>query len=159
MSPDPGVQIRWHTAPRDELRPLFALADDSQCQLDGYLRLGRVLVATRGSSIVGHAQLVAADAGDVIELRSLAVVEPWRRRGVGRALVERAVAECRAVGARTLLVATGAADIGNLRFYQLLGFRLLRVERDAFTAATGYPDGLVVDGIPLRDRVWLSLAL
>jgi hypothetical protein len=45
-----------------------------------------------------------------------------------------------------------------LRFYQLLGFRLLRVERDAFTPETGYPE-IVVDGIPLRDRVWLSLTL
>jgi hypothetical protein len=34
---------------------------------------------------------------------------------------------------------------------------LLRVERDAFTAATGYAD-VVVDGIP-RDRVWLSREL
>jgi len=45
-----------------------------------------------------------------------------------------------------------------LRFYQLLGFRLLSVERDAFTPRTGYAD-LEVEGIPLRDRVWLSLDL
>jgi hypothetical protein len=25
--------------------------------------------------------------------------------------------------------------------------------------ADGYPNGLAIDGIPLRDRVWLSLAL
>jgi hypothetical protein len=35
---------------------------------------------------------------------------------VGRALVERAISEVRAEGARRLLVATGSADIGNLRF-------------------------------------------
>ena len=55
-----------------------------------------------------------------------------------------------------MLVATGAADVGNLRFYQRMGFRLLSVERDAFTPATGYPTPIVIDGIPLRDRVWLS---
>jgi RimJ/RimL family protein N-acetyltransferase len=49
-----------------------------------------------------------------------------------------------------------AADVGILRFYQRLGFRLLWIERDAFTPATGYPDAIVIDGIPLRDRVWLS---
>jgi hypothetical protein len=54
---------------------------------------------------------------------------------------------------------TAAAGVGNLRFYQLLGFRMLRVERDAFTVLAGYPEGLKIDGIPLRDRVWLSLAL
>jgi hypothetical protein len=57
-----------------------------------------------------------------------------------------------------LVVATAAADTRVLRFYQLLGFRMLRVERDAFTPENGYPE-IDVDGIPLRDRVWLSLEL
>jgi hypothetical protein len=55
-----------------------------------------------------------------------------------------------------VLVATAAADTGNLRFYQRLGFRMRSVERDAFTPAAGYPPGLCVDGIELRDRVWLD---
>jgi hypothetical protein len=57
-----------------------------------------------------------------------------------------------------MIVATAAADVGNLRFYQRQGFRLRSLERDAFTVATGYQDE-VIDGIPLRDRVWLDLAL
>jgi hypothetical protein len=69
------------------------------------------------------------------------------------------VAECGAAGERRLVVATAAADVGTLRFYQRLGFRMLRVERDAFTPADGYAEGLTIDGIPLRDRVWLDLAL
>jgi hypothetical protein len=28
--------------------------------------------------------------------------------------------------------------------------------RDAVTPATGYPSGLRIDGIELRDRVWLD---
>ncbi len=158
-TPGPGVELRWHMATRGELRHLFALAEDSPEQLDGYLHLGRVLVAIEDGSIVGHLQIVESDTPNEIELKSLAVVEHRQRRGIGRALVGRAVAECRAEGASTLLVATATAGIGNLRFYQLLGFRMLRVERDAFTASSGYPDGLTVDGIPLRDRVWLTLAL
>ena len=62
-------------------------------------------------------------------------------------------------GRSRLLVATAAADIGNLRFYQRVGFRMRSVERDAFTPATGYEDGLEIDGIRLRDRVWLDLPL
>jgi hypothetical protein len=58
-----------------------------------------------------------------------------------------------------MVVATAAADIGNLRFYQRQGFRLRSVERDAFGPATGYPPGLAIDGIPLRDRVWLDRSL
>ena len=36
---------------------------------------------------------------------------------------------------------------------------MLRIERDAFMPSDGYPEGLTIEGIPLRDRVWLSLAL
>jgi GNAT superfamily N-acetyltransferase len=155
----PGIEIGWHTGAREDLRHLFALAEDSPQRLDAYLHLGRVLVATLDGSIVGHLQIVESSTADEVELRSLAVVEERRRRGIGRALVERAVAECRADGAHTLVVATATADVANLRFYQLLGFRMLRVERDAFTTSGGYPAGLTIDGIPLRDRVWLTLAL
>ena len=72
-----------------------------------------------------------------------------------RAAIELARDEEHAV----LTVATASADIGNLRFYQRLGFRMRRIERDAFTPANGYPPGLEVDGIELRDRVWLDLRL
>ena len=71
-------------------------------------------------------------------------------------LVVAALARCAADGWSRIVVATGAADTGNLRFYQRLGFRFLSVERDAFTAATGYSVANVIDGIPLLDRVWLS---
>jgi hypothetical protein len=49
-----------------------------------------------------------------------------------------------------------AADTGNLRCYQRQGFRMRTVERDAFTPATGYPPGVLIDGVELRDRVWLD---
>jgi RimJ/RimL family protein N-acetyltransferase len=65
----------------------------------------------------------------------------------------------RDVGRSRLVVATAAADVGNLRFYQRLGFRLRSVERDAFTPATGYRPGLEVDGTELHDRVWLDRAI
>lgn len=150
------VEIGWHSGPRAPLRPLFELAEDSAVQLDGYLDLGRVLVARDGDEPVGHLQLVPTDRRDEIELKSLAVIADRQREGIGRALVESAVDLCRAEGVRLVLVSTAAADTGALRFYQRLGFRMLRVERDAFTPATGYPDPIVIDGIPLRDRVWLS---
>lgn len=151
--------LAWDTGPREALRHLFELAEDSAEQLDGYLRLGRVLVALEDGSPVGHLQLIESDPLVDVELKSLAVVEHRRHSGIGRALVERALAESRAAGARRMLVSTAAADVGNLRFYQRLGFRMLRIERDAFTAAQGYPPGLALGGIPLRDQVWLDQPL
>lgn len=152
-----AVTIDWFLDSRDELAGLFALADDSPAAVRAYRELGRVLVARDGGVVVGHAQIVVVSGGEV-ELKSLAVCEDRRGEGIGRLLVERAASACRAEGRSTLLVATAAADTGVLRFYQLLGFRMLRVERDAFALENGYPP-VDVEGIPLRDRVWLSLAL
>ena len=56
-------------------------------------------------------------------------------------------------------MATASADVRNLRFYQRLGFRMRAIDRDAFTAATGYRPGIKLDGIELRDRVWLDMRL
>ena len=149
----PSVRITWHDGPRAELRPMFELAEDSERQLDEYLHLGRVLVARRGAALVGHLQLVPTHLLGEIELKNMAVIPDKRRTGVGRALVEEALRGCSAEGWMRMVVATAAADIGNLRFYQRMGFRIRSVEPDAFTPATGYPDPINVDGIPLRDRV------
>jgi GNAT superfamily N-acetyltransferase len=140
------MDIELYSGDREALRPLFELAEDSRELLDAYLPAGEVLVARDGEEIVGHLQLV----GD--EIKNMAVAEAHQGRGIGRALVTAAIERSRGV----LRVATGAADTGNLRFYQRLGFRMLSIERDAFTPATGYPPGLEVDGIELRDRVWLD---
>jgi GNAT superfamily N-acetyltransferase len=152
----PIIDIDWHIGAREELRPLFELAEDSRAQLDEYLDQGKVLVALRGSAMVGHLQLVATNRAGEIELKNMAVHPDQRGTGVGRALVGSAILRCGAEGWSRMVVATAAADTGNLRFYQRLGFRFRSVERDAFTPATGYPDAIVIDGIPLLDRVWLS---
>jgi GNAT superfamily N-acetyltransferase len=154
----PIPAIEWFEGSRDELADLFALADDSPAALSAYRDLGRLLVARDGAALIGHLQLVARDGADAAEVKSIAVREDRQGTGVGRMLLERAMAACRDEGRSELVVATAAADVGVLRFYQLLGFRLLRVERDAFTAEAGYPE-IEIDGIRLRDRVWLSLSM
>ena len=148
------MMVHRYDGDRELLRPLFREADDSEQQIDTYLDLGTVFVAEDDGEIIGHLQLITGD--DAAELKSMAVAESRRGTGVGRALVRAALEHCRQNAATRLLVATAAADIGNLRFYQRQGFRMLRIERDAFEASTGYPDEIVIDGIPLRDRVWLS---
>jgi GNAT superfamily N-acetyltransferase len=72
----------------------------------GYHEFGGQLpdrVAVRGTSII------RADTPDEVALRSMAVAERYQGRGLGRALVRRAVEECRTQGARTLLVAMVAS--------------------------------------------------
>lgn len=150
------LDVERYAGPRDELRALFEEAEDSTTELNAYIDDGDVLVAITAGHVVGHLQLV--DAGtDASEIKNMAVEAPYRRRGIGGRLIDAAVELTRARGRATLAVATAAADVGNLRFYQLAGFRMRAVERDAFTPIAGYPATLLVNGIRLGDRVWLDL--
>jgi GNAT superfamily N-acetyltransferase len=150
------VTIDWFEGTRAGLDELFALADDSPQAVQRYRELGRVLVARDGSVVIGHLQLIEGEGG--LEVKSLAVTEERQGAGVGRTLMERAIEVARGEGRAELVVSTAAADTRALRFYQRLGFRLLRVVRDVFTPETGYP-AIDIDGVPLRDQVWLSLTL
>jgi GNAT superfamily N-acetyltransferase len=150
------MRIDAYTDDRAALRPLFELAEDSAQALDGYLYAGRILVARDDdTAIIGHLQLTETDDAEALELKNMAVIPERQGTGVGRELVAAALALATHEQRGRMIVATAAADIGNLRFYQRQGFRMHSIERDAFTAATGYDDE-VIDGIPLRDRVWLD---
>ncbi len=152
------MRIEWFDGSREELRDLFALADESPAAVARYRDLGRVLVARDGQELVGHLQLIAGDRAGEAELKSLAVREGRQGSGVGRLLVDRAMSICREEGLTTLTLSTSPADARVLHFYQRLGFRLTRVVRDVFTPEAGYAP-VEIDGVPLRDQVWLSLPL
>ncbi len=102
---------------------------------------------------------LATDDPMVIEIKSLAVDPEHRGAGIGRALVAAAIARCADEGFARIVLSTATADVGNLRFYQRMGFRFESIERDAFTPATGYPVPIDIDGVALRDRIWLDLDL
>lgn len=80
--------------------------------------------------------------GGTCELKLVWVDEPLRRTGIGRALVERAIAEAEARGCTQLLLATHSFQAPG--FYAKLGFREL------FRLA-GYPRG--------HAEIWLLRAL
>jgi GNAT superfamily N-acetyltransferase len=150
-----SIRVEPYAGDRHDLLWSFRLAEDSESSLAGYLERGLVWVA-RGAdgSVVGHLQ--AIPHGQAWEVLNTAVAEDRRGEGIGRLMLEAAVDAARTAGVTRVVVATAAADIGNLRFYQRCGFRMERVVRDAFTPETGYPDPIDIDGIPLRDQVWFS---
>jgi GNAT superfamily N-acetyltransferase len=153
------ITIEEYSGSHREVEWSFRLAEDSDQQLDAYIDLGRVWVARApDGEIVGHLQAVARDESRW-EVVNTAVAEHERGRGVGRALLDRAVDEARSAGVARVILATATADIGNLRFYQRCGFRMTRIVPDAFGAYQGYPPGIEVDGIPMLDQVWFERVL
>lgn len=152
------IEIQEYAASHRDLAWSFREAEDSEQLLESYIDLGRVWVARVDGEIVGHLQAVVRNA-DTWEVTNTAVAERVRGRGVGRALLEGAVAEARATGATRVILATATADVGNLRFYQRCGFRMTHVVQGAFATYRGYPPGIEVDGIPMLDQVWFERIL
>ena len=154
-----AVRVEEYDGPHRDLIDSFREAEDSETLLDAYLDLGRVWVA-RGDddAMLGHLQAVPRDEA-TWEVKNTAVTAEARRRGVGRLMLDRAVDEARADGARRVVLATAAADVGALRFYQRCGFRMTHVVQDAFGPHSGYLEPVWIDGIPMRDQVWFERLL
>jgi GNAT superfamily N-acetyltransferase len=153
------VTVEEYAGSHRDLAWSFREAEDSERLLDSYIDLGRLWVArTPDGEAVGHLQAVPREP-DLWEVTNTAVAEPSRGQGIGRALLERALEEARSAGVARVILATATADVGNLRFYQRCGFRMTHIVPDAFDELHGYPPGIEVDGIPMRDQVWFEHVL
>ena len=111
-------------AKTDDLPRVERLLTDSKLPLDGVKEsLQDFVVAEAGGDIVGVAGLeVCCD--DAL-LRSVAVRPEWRSKGVGRALVTRAIADAESRGLRALYLLTTTAE----HYFPSFGFA--KVERSS----------------------------
>lgn len=143
---------------RERWAPLLELADEP-VPLRAYLQQGDLYGLVRRDGSPRAAILVILQNPETAELRAVAVAEREQGRGIGSRMLAATMTVLAARGVRTVVVGTASSGVRQLAFYQRLGFRLSRVERDYFTEVKGYPPGLTEHGIPVRDMVWMDLAL
>lgn len=98
-----------------------ALLTANQLPLDGvHEALGCFVVAENDGDIVGVAGIEeCGKAGEHALLRSVAVSSDWRSRGLGRALVSRAIALAEERGAKALYLLTTTAE----SYFPSFGFK------------------------------------
>ena len=126
MSPV-STAARLRPAVRDDLAAIERLLTASKLPLDGVGEaLPSFIVAESGTELVGVAGLEPCRENAL--LRSVAVAEEWRSRGLGRALVERVIAEAESRGIHALYLLTTTAE----RYFPSFGFRA--VARDEVPA-------------------------
>lgn len=117
-----SVELRAATSA--DLGQIERLLTASSLPLDGVKEaLHAFVVAEEGGRIVGVAGLEVCS--DNALLRSVAVADEWRSRGLGRALVSRVISDAEARGIRALYLLTTTAD----RYFPSFGFRT--IARDA----------------------------
>jgi len=102
-----------------------------------YLQLKPIFyLAECSGEIVGYVLAVIRE--DTCHVDSLAVREKWRGRGVGADLLNRAMSECKSLGARKVVLEVAVNNKSALRLYLKLGFRVKEVipgyypSRDAY---------------------------
>ena len=104
-----------------------ALADPRRTIVD---RGGRIFFAVQQGKEVGCCALVTSGPGEY-EVAKMAVTESCQGMGVGRRLMERAIAEARASGARRLFLETNKRLAPAIRLYESVGFRHLPPRSDS----------------------------
>jgi len=82
---------------------------------------GAIWFARAGGGIVGTCALMQVDPG-VFELTKMAVDPAARGLGIGRKLIERAIAEFQLLGARELFLETNTKLAPAIRLYESVGF-------------------------------------
>jgi N-acetylglutamate synthase-like GNAT family acetyltransferase len=107
--------------PKDE----YVLADPKKSILD---RGGRIFLAVRNGETVGCCALVSMGPGE-FEVAKMAVTAPAQGAGIGRRLLEKAVAEARNSGTRRLFLETNRRMAPALRLYESMGFQHISPER------------------------------
>lgn len=146
-------------AGREQFLPLLLLADESLEQVRSYMHHGDLFAfVERDGAAVGIVLTIPDQEGNV-ELKAVAVDAARQNLGIGRRMLVAVLEELRRRGVRRAIVGTANAGIGQLAYYQKAGFRLLRIERDFFSPARGYPADMEDNGIRLRDMVWMDLEL
>lgn len=115
--PTESVSAQIRAARLSDLPAVERLLTSSELPLDGVRdALADFVVAEHNGDIVGVAGLEIC-CSDAL-LRSVAVNSQWRSKGVGRALVTRAIADAEARGINALYLLTTTAE----HFFPTFGF-------------------------------------
>jgi len=89
---------------------------------------GQILIAVAECGPVGCCALVPTGAG-AFEIAKMAVAENYRGQGVGRKILDYAIAQARAWGANRLYLETNSRLANAIHLYESVGFRHIPPER------------------------------
>jgi putative acetyltransferase len=103
-----------------EPKDIETLSDPQRSILD---KGGAILVAEQGGTVVGCCALVPHGDDGTLELAKMAVSRNCRGHGVGRLLMEHAIARARRAGATRLFLESNTKLSPAIRLYESTGFR------------------------------------
>ena len=104
------------------LQPDPAETDADLTNIEEFYRNGWFAVLEQNGQIIGSVGLLPVGEGTV-ELRKMYLRPEHRRQGIGRRMLEAALAEARELGARKVVLGTAAVLVEAVALYERFGFR------------------------------------
>lgn len=144
--------IRRIDSDRRSLMSLLLIGDESEPMVERYLESGQLFAGFVDGKPVAIC-LVTEVSDDIAEVKNLAVLPEYRRRGVGRAMLRHAE---KTAGVRKIILGTGETP-STLRFYRSCGYTYDHVVYGFFRDNYDHP--IVEEGVTLCDMIYLSKIL
>ena len=143
------MEIIEVTENKKEYLDLLLLADEQEDMIDRYLHRGQMYILD--DSGVKCACVVTDEGEGILEIKNIATVPEYQRKGYGKMLVDFVIREYR--GQYTLLqVGTGDSPM-TIPFYEKCGFVRSHIIPNFFT--DNYDHMIVENGVTLVDMVYL----
>lgn len=125
------------------------LADENEIVVNKYINDGEMYSIHFKNDIVGVV-LFTYHSNQVVELKNIALDPKYRGRGLGKVVIAEAFKKFKRKGISKVIAGTANSSIGNLAFYQKVGFRMVEIKKDFFK---NYPEPIFEDGIRAIDMV------
>lgn len=146
--------IRVEKSCKDRYMDILLIGDEQEDMVRKYLDRGELFVYEDDGKTV--AVCVITDEGEgVCELKNIAVLPEYQRRGIGRELLEFAERFCR-TKAHKLILGTGDSPL-TVPFYEKCGYVRTHSVKNFFTDSYDHP--IFEGGVQLVDMIYFEKEL
>ncbi|WP_284461390.1 N-acetyltransferase [Chryseobacterium sp.] len=132
---------------------LLLLADETVEAIDRYIFNSDTYLLQDGLQDVAVMALYK-NSDTELEIKNIAVVDPYRNKGIGSILINKAKEIAKEYSYKTLTVGTSDTGFQQIRFYEKNGFIKKGILKDFFIE--NYPDPIYENGLQMRDMILLT---
>ena len=130
------MRIKKHEGEKTDFTGLLLLADESRDMIDRYLDRGEMYILEDEGIVKGEC-VVTDEGGGILEIKNIAVLPRYSRKGYGRAMIDYLSSAYR--GSFSILQAgTGDSPL-TIPFYEKCGFKRSHVIKNFFVENYDHP--------------------
>lgn len=147
------MEIKKIEKHKKQFLSLLLLADEQENMIDKYIDKG-IMYVLDDNGIKGEC-IITDEGGGVLEIKSIAILPKWQRKGYGRVLIDFISAK---YGEKYSVLQVGTGDSPlTIPFYEKCGFTRSHSIKNFFTDNYNHP--IYECGIQLVDMIYLQKKL